>query len=134
MPSRVRIPEEFIIQHLDSRVVLRLAQIIVPVVVVEDGGTDGTQINRRADVRRLNRLTATVDTAARATHDFDKLKIQLAGLNPVQQFLRLAGTGSDTDINSQVTKLIGRQLDTLGTAHLREIHGFQLGARISSAA
>ena len=28
---RVRIPEEFIIQHLDSRVVLRLAQIIVPV-------------------------------------------------------------------------------------------------------
>ena len=64
-----------IIDSLDARVVVRLAQGLGIVHVIEDFRAEGADINCVTDVTGLARLSAAVDAATGAGHDLDELII-----------------------------------------------------------
>ena len=62
--------EVFLVELLDGRIVVRFADKLFAVTLVERAGAFFLKIYPVAYIRNLQRLSAAVDTAARAGHDF----------------------------------------------------------------
>ena len=83
----VGLTEELVVEHLYRKVVLRLTKRISCIVVVKNRRANRTQIHVHTNACGLNGLTSAVDTTAGASHDLDKLNVELTALNHVQKLL-----------------------------------------------
>ena len=66
------------------------------------------------------RLTAAVETAARAGHDFNRLIVGFAVLDPFEQPAGVSQTGTDRDVQLETIDLDRRLLDALKAANRGE--------------
>ena len=103
----VRLAEVFVVQLHDSRVLLRLADIAVAVILVKHCGAKSAQINVISDRCGLIGLSAAVDASAGARHDLDELNIELARLNVVKERLGVLCAGGNGNIDGDVSDLVG---------------------------
>ena len=118
----VGLAKELVVELLNCQVVLGLAQSILGVILVQNSRTNRTQIHIHTNLCGLNGLATAVDTTAGASHDLDELNVQLACLHHVQQLLCHTGAGSNRNVDSQVTQLVGSGLDAFYATNLSEVH------------
>ena len=120
--------EVFVVKLLNSEVLMRFAERHLAVRVVKDGGTFFLEVDRCLGSCALNGLTATVDTTAGTSHDFDEISLDFACFDLGEEFLCVLGAGSNCYVNFYVAELIGCGLDGSGTANVIEFELFELGA------
>ena len=90
--------EEFVVKLLNSEVFVRFTEFHLAVCIVKDGGTCFLEIDRCLGSRALNGLTATVDTTAGTSHDFDEINLEFAGFNLVEKFFCVCCTGCSKEL------------------------------------
>ena len=69
------------------RIFMGFADRFVSVIFVQSSRPPRFQIDKVAHCRRLYRLTAAVDTAARAAHDLDEVVVLFPGFDRFEDFL-----------------------------------------------
>ena len=74
---RAGFAEEGLVDFLDGGVLVGLPDGVAFVQSIEDFGALGTDVDEVADVRMDLGLTAAVDAAAGAGHDFDEVDFEL---------------------------------------------------------
>ena len=117
--------EILVVDLLDRGVLVGLAEIHLSVSLVEHRRAESSEIDRVANRRGLERLTAAVDASARAAHDLDEIDLLLAVLDSREQLLGVLGTRSDSDADGLVAELIGRALDRSGSADVVKVDLFE---------
>ena len=74
-------------------------------------------------------LTATADTTARASHDFDEVVIAFTGTKFIHQLTCIAKTAGNCNLDRTVIDCEGSFFDTFHTAYFGEIEFFELFTR-----
>ena len=106
----------FFVQSLDDRRFMRLAENSSLVLIVEDLCTQTVDINGITDILRVDRLTATGDTAAGAAHDFNEGPVSFAGSDLFHNFVCSLGAGCNCDLDGHTCDLKGSFLECLVAA------------------
>ena len=116
----VGLAEVLVIELLNGRVLMRLAQIRIYVVVVKNGGANGTKVNGLANNCGLVRLSTAVYTTAGTCHDLDELNVKLACLNSIKNLLSICSTGSNSNSDFVTSNCVGSFLDAFNASYLIE--------------
>ena len=109
--------EILVVDRLDLRVVMRLSVGQVEVVLIQRLRTQSLEVNEVANVTGLDGLTAAVDTAAGAAHDLNELIVSFTCADLVEDDSSVLQTGGNGYLNGHAGDIIGRFLDTVGTAN-----------------
>ena len=116
--------EVLFVQLDDGRILMRLADGQRLVLGIQSLCTDCADIGEVLDRSRDKGLSAAVDTAAGASHNFDELIICLTVADSGQQLLSICQTGADRNIEGYAADGIGCFLDAFGAADSGEVHLF----------
>src|SRR5690606_22472403 len=83
------------------------------------------EVDPASDLRRLFRLAAAVDAAARARHYLYEVVFGFAVLYLFEQLLRISGAACNSSLYLHASCLDGRFLDAFYTSYCLEFHFFQ---------
>ena len=129
---RQRLAEILFIQHLYCRSIVRAAQLILFVVIVQSLCADCFKVNRVADFIGNIGLAATVDTAAGARHYLYEGVILFAALYLLDNLSRIAETVCDSNFNYRAADIVFGFLNALGAADFLKLYGSALAAEFVS--
>ena len=120
--------EEFVVELLNGEIFVRFTESHLAVCIVKDGCAFLLEVDRCLGSCALNGLTATVDTTAGASHNFDEVCFDLTGFYLGEKFLCVLCAGGNGNVYFYIAELIGCGLDGIGAANIIEFELFKLGA------
>src|SRR5690606_19703231 len=124
-PVASRMSKVFLVKLLHERVVLRLPERQVLVLFVQGLCPFRPEVDPASDLRRLYRLAAAVDAAARARHYLYEVVFSFAVLYLFEQLLRISGAACNSSLYLHASCLDGRFLDAFYTTYCLEFHFFK---------
>ena len=115
-------PKIGIIQLLNCRILMGLADWVILIGIIHHFCTQGTDVDRVAHITWLLRLTATIDAPAWTAHDLDEVIVSLAGFYHIEQFSGIAKSRSYSYLDIHASHMISSFFDAFGAADFREIY------------
>ena len=117
----VGLSKVLIVKLLNRRVFVRLAEIACLIVVVKNCCSYSAKVDSLSYNCGLNGLTAAVYASTGTSHDLDELNVKLACLNSVKHLLSVFSTRSNCNVEVDIAKLVGSELNALYTTNLVEV-------------
>ena len=116
--------EVVVIYLFDNGVVVGLTHYHCLILVVKSLCSYSLKVNGITNILGLDGLTATVYTAAGASHDLNEGPVCLAACDLVHNLLCVCGAGGNTNLDLKTCNVVGRFLKALGTSYLVELDLF----------
>ena len=113
--------QELVVEHLADGAVVRAAQLVLSVGVVQDGSADSSEVDAVAHTVSLDRRAAAVYAAAGAGHDLDEEIVLLSALDHLHDLAGVAEAAGDTDVNFLSGDAVGSFLDAGHAADIHEV-------------
>ena len=85
-----RFSQILFIQFLDCRILMRFTDYLRLIIAIQYACTNTTYISEITHITGYLRLTASVDTSARTSHDLDKVILFLTRFHLLQKFSCIA--------------------------------------------
>ena len=118
--------QKLLVKHLDLRIIVALTQWKTLILIIEGFRTQRLNIRKVTHRSRLDWLSTTIDTAARAAHNLDKLVICLALADLCQNFIGVLQSASNGNLDIHAAHMIDGLFDAFGSADLRILDGICL--------
>ena len=90
--------EILLVELLDCRILVRFPVRHLCVELIERLGTQASNIRKVDHIGRLNGLAASVDTAAGAAHDLDKVVLLFSALDHIEELFGVGKTAIQLEL------------------------------------
>ena len=123
-----RFAKVLFVELLDSRILMRLTNWFSRIVLIQSLCTDCTYICKVTNAAAYLRLTAAVDTTARASHDFDEVVVCFAGFHLIKKLSCIAESGCNCNVDIHACNIVCCFFDTFCTTNFLEFYILQFFA------